>query len=77
MTAEIDRKIEHLRSEFDVGQKMLAELDAKREHLRGTLLRISGAIQALEELKQPGLPETNERSLAPSSRQEAHAAAAA
>ena len=77
MTAEIDRKIEHLRSEFDAGQKMLAELDAKREHLRGTLLRISGAIQALEELKLPAMAETSEHSLAPNPRQEALAAVAA
>ena len=34
----------------DTGQTMLAELDAKQLDLRQTLLRISGAIQVLQEL---------------------------
>ncbi|NEO62043.1 MAG: hypothetical protein F6J98_17015, partial [Moorea sp. SIO4G2] len=38
-----------LKSEYEAGQKMLAELEAKQANLRETLLRISGAIQVLEE----------------------------
>ena len=37
-------------AEFKAGQKLLAELDAKQAHLRSSLLRISGAMQVLEEL---------------------------
>ncbi|AKB18676.1 hypothetical protein MSWHS_1813 [Methanosarcina sp. WWM596] len=39
-----------LRTEFESGQKMFADLESKQANLRDTLLRISGAIQVLEEL---------------------------
>lgn len=55
MKEQLSRRLEQLKSEFESGQKMLAELDAKRNGLQQTLLRISGAIQVLEEecAKQP------------------------
>ena len=43
-------RLEALQREYDTGQTMLAELDAKQLDLRQTLLRISGAIQVLQEL---------------------------
>ncbi|ACL75870.1 MULTISPECIES: hypothetical protein [Ruminiclostridium] len=55
MKEKIEERIKELKGEFENGQKMLEELDAKRAGLNQTLLRISGAIQALEEL----MPEEN------------------
>lgn len=37
------------RAEFESGQKMLADLEHRTEALRETMLRISGAMQVLEE----------------------------
>jgi prefoldin subunit 5 len=45
-----EKRISELRDEQQKGQQMLAELDGRVAELRQTLLRISGAIQALEEL---------------------------
>jgi hypothetical protein len=49
MRAQLQKRLEELKAEFDAGQQMLNELETKRENLRQTLLRISGAIQVLEE----------------------------
>jgi chromosome segregation ATPase len=46
---QLETKLEQLRQEFASGQNQLADLDQKRANLRDTLLRISGAIQVLEE----------------------------
>jgi len=46
---QLEKRLEQLRQEFASGQNQLAELDQKRANLRDTLLRISGAIQVLEE----------------------------
>jgi predicted nuclease with TOPRIM domain len=46
---QLKNRLDQLRQEYGDGQKMLAELDHKRANLRDTLLRISGAIQVLEE----------------------------
>jgi uncharacterized coiled-coil protein SlyX len=49
MRPELQKRLQELRSEYDAGQKLLAELVAKVATTRQTLLRISGAIQVLEE----------------------------
>jgi predicted nuclease with TOPRIM domain len=49
MRQKLEERLNKLKAEFESGQKMLAELDAKAGNLRETLLRISGAIQVLEE----------------------------
>jgi len=49
MRLRLEERLNRLKSEFESGQKMLADLDAKANNLRETLLRISGAIQVLEE----------------------------
>ena len=49
MRQRLEERLSKLKSEFESGQKMLSELDAKAGNLRETLLRISGAIQVLEE----------------------------
>lgn len=49
MKRQLENRLKELRSEFESGQKALADLEAKQMNLRNTLLRISGAIQVLEE----------------------------
>lgn len=45
-----DRLLE-LRRELEKGRQRLESLDRERQELRDTMLRISGAIQVLEELR--------------------------
>ncbi len=49
MKHQLEQRLKELRSEFESGQKALADLEIKQTNLRNTLLRISGAIQVLEE----------------------------
>ena len=64
---QLEKRLDQLRQEYEEGQKMLAELDQKRANLRDTLLRISGAIQVLEE----ALGEEASGDTTPSDREEA------
>ncbi len=50
MKDKLEERLNELKSEFENGRKVLEELDVKRANLTQTLLRISGAIQALEDL---------------------------
>jgi hypothetical protein len=50
MQDKLRKRLQSLKTEHEAGQKLLAELDAKQTNLRETLLRISGAIQVLEEM---------------------------
>ena len=50
MRERLERRLEELKAEFECGQKVLAELDERRANVRDTLLRISGAVQSLEEI---------------------------
>ncbi|NKB82379.1 MAG: hypothetical protein GKS05_10925 [Nitrospirales bacterium] len=46
----LEKRLAELKTEFQDGEKMLGELENKQANLRNTtLLRISGAIQVLEE----------------------------
>jgi septal ring factor EnvC (AmiA/AmiB activator) len=49
MKDQMEKRLKELKAEFESGQKMLAEMKAKQANLRNTLLRISGAIQVIEE----------------------------
>jgi chromosome segregation ATPase len=49
MKKQLEERLKELKSEFEAGQKKLAELDAQQADLQRTLLRISGAIQVLQE----------------------------
>ncbi len=59
MKQQLEQRLKKLRAEFDSGQRTLGEMEIKQANLRNTLLRISGAIQVLEEElareNQPGL----------------------
>lgn len=50
MKETLQIRLQNLRGEFESGTKMAAELEGKLSSVRTTLLRISGAIQVLEEL---------------------------
>ncbi|MFP4436107.1 MAG: hypothetical protein ACLFVO_02585 [Chloroflexaceae bacterium] len=49
MREQLEQRLAALKAEFDAGQKLLTDLEQKQANLRQTLLRISGAIQVLEE----------------------------
>jgi len=53
MKEQLEQRLEKLRSEFADGQAMIMDLDQRQAYLRSSLLRISGAIQVLEELLKP------------------------
>jgi len=57
MNDKIDNRLEELKKEFADGQALLAETEQKKNNLEQTLLRIAGAIQALEELKAEEPPK--------------------
>jgi len=52
MNEDIKARINELRTELESGRNMMAEMEAKRTNITYALLRISGAIQVLEELLQ-------------------------
>jgi prefoldin subunit 5 len=52
MKEQLQQRLQQLKAEFESGQKVLADLEAKQTSVRETLLRIAGAIQVLEELKE-------------------------
>jgi len=49
MKERLEQRLQALKAEFEAGQKLLAEYETKQASLRETLLRISGAIQVIEE----------------------------
>jgi len=55
----LEQRLKALRQELDTGRKMLADLDARRLELQQTTLRITGAIQVLEELLAAEAPAAN------------------
>ena len=46
----LEQRLAALRQELATGQKMLSDMDAQRLDLHKTVIRISGAVQVLEEL---------------------------
>jgi prefoldin subunit 5 len=50
MREQAKLRLEELKKEFETGQSQLQELDRQQTRLRETLLRISGAIQILDEM---------------------------
>lgn len=49
MREQLQARLEELKREFEAGQARLRELETQEARLRETMLRISGAIQVLEE----------------------------
>ncbi len=50
MKQQLQQRLDELKQEQTAGRKMLADLQRQQADLEQTLLRISGAIQVLEEL---------------------------
>ena len=63
MQDHIKSRLEALRSEWARGQEYLQQLEQEAEQTRQTMLRISGAIQVLEELLQQA--QAKEQSASP------------
>jgi predicted nuclease with TOPRIM domain len=61
MRQQLEQRLTTLKAEFEAGQKMLANLEARQAELRNTLLRISGAIQVLEEMLAAQPDEDHDR----------------
>jgi hypothetical protein len=58
LRSRMEARLTELRKELETGQARLAEVEAEARHVRETLLRISGAIQVIEEaLKSEEGPE--------------------
>jgi len=49
MEMRFRQRLDELRAEYEKGKKTLEELEAQAANVRATLLRISGAIQVLQE----------------------------
>ena len=54
MEEQVRTRLAELKAEFQSGQARLREVERQGAYLRETLLRISGAIQVLEELTARG-----------------------
>ncbi|WP_079432560.1 hypothetical protein [Zoogloea sp. LCSB751] len=50
MKNHLEARLHELRDEYEAGTQVLSDLQKKQDELRSTLLRISGAIQVLEEV---------------------------
>lgn len=51
MQDQVQVRIEALRKELEVGQQRMQDLERQLTQVRDTMLRISGAIQVLEEIQ--------------------------
>ncbi|MBD2251972.1 hypothetical protein [Nostoc parmelioides] len=61
MKEQLQQRLQQLKTEYESGQKILLELETRQSNLRETLLRISGAIQVLEEaLSEAEAPNSSE-----------------
>lgn len=59
MRNQLQQRLQSLQVEYEAGQKLLVEYEEKQRNLRETLLRISGAIQILEEVLAEADSEAN------------------
>lgn len=59
MNEQIELRVNELKAELEAGQKVMEELEIQRSNITYTLLRITGAIQVLEELVQKEEADSN------------------
>ena len=69
MREQLEQRLAELKKEFESGQRMLADLEAQQARIRETVLRISGAIQVLEELlaRAPATDSSSHPTVVPAS----------
>jgi hypothetical protein len=60
MRDQLEQRLSELRAEYESGQKLLADMETRQKDLRQMLLRISGAIQVLEEMLASGPAEADD-----------------
>ena len=77
MDDRLEARLSELRAEYAKGEQTLADLESKIANVRATMLRISGAIQVLEELTQPVAADAADRELGRGNGQPVIATAAA
>jgi hypothetical protein len=63
MEETIKGRLEALKRDFESGERELSTLERRCDELRGALLRISGAIQVLEEVLKPAEPGAEQPAL--------------
>ncbi len=59
MKRELEARLKELKGEYQKGQGQLVALEQETANLKNTLLRISGAIQILQELLGDKTPENS------------------
>ena len=50
MREQLEARLAALKNEYEIGQARLKELEAESTYVRETMLRISGAMQVLQEM---------------------------
>lgn len=58
MKEKIESRLKELKNELELGKKAMEELEANRTNIVYSMLRISGAIQALEDMDKKDGEET-------------------
>lgn len=58
METLIEDRLTELKAEFQKGKERLTELEKESRNIEEAMLRISGAIQILEELRASNQPDT-------------------
>jgi predicted nuclease with TOPRIM domain len=58
MEEQLQQRLEELKKEYETGQARLRELEAETTYVRETMLRISGAIQVMQELLEKDKPQS-------------------
>jgi predicted nuclease with TOPRIM domain len=57
MEEQLRQRLEALKKEYETGQARLRELETETTYVRETMLRISGAIQVMQELLEKDQPQ--------------------
>ena len=57
MREHLLRRFEELKKEYETGQARLRELESETAYVRETMLRISGAIQVIQEMLEQEKPQ--------------------
>lgn len=61
MRNRLEERLQELKTELESGQKILQDLESRRSNVTTSMLRISGAIQVLEELLEKEKSEAANR----------------